>query len=89
LRSPNFLSSLGADANEGRVYIFADGGYLELIDPLPEQDAMFALASVGAGARVKIRNHWNGSIDAAVPFINQTQTAALDWRLTFRVWADF
>ncbi|HEX4638671.1 MAG TPA: ShlB/FhaC/HecB family hemolysin secretion/activation protein [Chthoniobacterales bacterium] len=89
LRSPNLLSSLGADANEGRIYVFADGAYLELIDPLPEQDAMFALASVGAGARVKIRNHWNGSIDAAVPFISQTQTAALDWRLTFRVWADF
>jgi hypothetical protein len=31
----------------------------------------------------------NGSIDAAVPFISQTQTAALDWRVTFRLWADF
>ena len=89
LRSPNFLSSLGADANEGRIYVFADGAYLELIDPLPEQDWKFALASVGAGARVRLRNHFNGSIDAAVPFISQTQTAALDWRLTFRIWADF
>ncbi len=89
LRSPNLLSSLGADANEGRIYIFADGGYLELIDPLPEQDATFALASVGAGARVRLRNHLNGSIDAAVPFISQTQTAALDWRFLSRVWADF
>jgi hemolysin activation/secretion protein len=89
LRSPNFLNSLGAQANEGRIYIFADGGYLELINPLPEQDFQFALASVGAGARVKLRNHLNGSIDAAVPFISQTQTAALDWRLTFRLWADF
>ena len=89
LRSPNLLSSLGAEANEGRIYIFADGGYLELIDPLPEQDFRFALASVGAGARVKIRKHWNGSIDAAVPFISQFQTTALDWRLTFRLWADF
>jgi hemolysin activation/secretion protein len=89
LRGPNFLSSLGVEANEGRIYIFADGGYLELIHPLPEQDSMFALASVGAGARIKFRNHWNGSLDAAVPFISQSQTAALDWRLTFRVWADF
>jgi hemolysin activation/secretion protein len=89
LRSPSFLNSLGAQANEGRIYIFADGGYLELINPLPEQDFQFALASVGAGARVKLRNHLNGSIDAAVPFISQTQTAALDWRLTFRLWADF
>lgn len=89
LRSPNLLSFMAAEANEGRIYIFADGGYLELIDPLPEQDWKFALASVGAGARVRLRNHLNGSIDAAVPFISQTQTAALDWRVTFRIWADF
>lgn len=89
LRSPNFLTSLGAEANEGRVYVFVDGGYLELIDPLPEQDASFALASVGAGAHVRLHNHLNGSIDAAVPFISQTSTNAFDWRLTFRVWADF
>jgi hemolysin activation/secretion protein len=89
LRSPNLLRALGAQANEGRIYIFADGAYLELINPLPEQDSQFALASVGAGARVRFRNHFNGSIDAAVPFISQTQTAALDWRLTFRLWADF
>jgi hemolysin activation/secretion protein len=89
LRSPNLLSSLGAEANEGRIYIFADGGYLELIDPLPEQDSKFALASVGAGVRVRLRNHLNGSLDAAVPFISQTQTAAFDWGVTFRLWADF
>jgi len=89
LRSPNFLSSLGADTNEGRIYVFVDGAYLELIDPLPEQDASFALASVGAGAHVRLRNHLNGSLDAAVPFISQTHTTAYDWRLTFRVWADF
>jgi len=89
LRSPNFLSSLGAEANEGRIYIFTDGGYLEQIDPLPEQDFQFALASVGAGARIRFKNHFNASIDAAVPFISQVQTAALDWRITFRLWADF
>src|SRR5262249_47125101 len=89
LRSPNLLSSLGADANEGRVYIFADGAYLELIDPLPEQDSRFALASVGAGFRVRLRNHFNGSLDAGVPFISQTQTAAFHWGVTFRLWADF
>jgi len=89
LRSPNFLSSLGAEQNEGRIYVFVDGAYLELIDPLPEQDSRFALAAAGVGAHVRLRSHWNGSIDAAVPFISQIQTTALDWRLTFRVWADF
>jgi hemolysin activation/secretion protein len=89
LRSPSLIGKAGDQANEWRFYIFADGGYLELIDPLPEQDSQFALASVGAGSRIRFRNHLNGSIDAAVPFISQTQTAALDWRVTFRLWADF
>jgi len=89
LRSPSLLAALGRDANEWRFYIFADGGYLTLIDPLPEQDSVFALASVGAGTRLRFKNHFNGSLDAAVPFIGQIQTAALDWQLTFRLWADF
>jgi hemolysin activation/secretion protein len=89
LRSPSLLNWMGADANEGRVYAFADGGYLDLIDPLPEQDSSFALASAGLGGRIRLHNHLNGSIDAAVPFISQTHTNALDWRITFRVWGDF
>lgn len=89
LRTPNLLSSLGADANEWRFYVFADGGYLTLIDPLPEQDSNFALASVGGGTRIRFQNHLNGSVDLAVPFISQTQTSAGDLRVTFRVWADF
>jgi len=89
LRSPSLLSSLGAEANEWRFYLFADGGYLTLIDPLPEQDSNFALASVGGGARVRFQNHLNGSVDLAVPLISQTQTTAGDLRVTFRVWADF
>jgi hemolysin activation/secretion protein len=89
LRSPSLLTALGREANEWRFYIFADGGYLTLIEPLPEQDSIFALASVGAGTRLRFQNHLNGSLDAAVPFISQTQTAALDWQFTFRLWADF
>ena len=82
--------------------LFADGGYLHLMEPLPEQDAGFALASFGAGTRVHFMSHFNGSLDAGVPLfsqtvlsrnatgtISQTQTAALDVRLTFRLWAEF
>ena len=102
LRSPSFLGKAGDEANEWRIYLFADGGYLHLIEPLPQQDAGFALASFGVGTKVHFLNHFNGSLDAAVPLftqtvlsrdasgaISQTQTAALDVRLTFRVWAEF
>jgi len=89
LRSPSLIGKSGDEANEWRFYVFADGGYLDLIDPLPEQDSTFALASVGVGTRIHFRGHLNGSVDAAVPFISQTETTALDWRVTFRVWADY
>ncbi len=89
LRSPSLLNALGADANDWRFYVFVDGGYLTLIDSLPEQDSTFALASLGVGSRIRFHNHFNGSLDAALPLISQVDTAALDLRLTFRVWADF
>ena len=89
LRSPSLLSKLGPDANEWRFYIFTDGGYLTLLDPLPEQDSTFALASIGIGTRIRFQNHFNGSLDAALPFIDQINTDAWNWRLTFRLWADF
>ena len=86
LRSPSLLPS---EADEWRFYAFVDGGYLTLIDPLPEQDSSFGLASVGLGSHVRLRNHFNGSVDVALPLTSQTQTDALDLRVTFRVWADF
>jgi hemolysin activation/secretion protein len=89
LRSPSLLSKLGPEANEWRFYVFVDGGYLMLIDPLPEQDSTFALASVGVGTRIRLQNHFNGSLDAAVPLNSQVQTESGDVRLTFRLWADF
>ena len=89
LRSPSLLRGLNTDANELRLYVFADGGYLTLIDPLPEQDSEFALASVGVGGHLRLQNHLNGSIDAGFPFISQTSTTAHDVRVTFRVWGEF
>ena len=88
LRTPSLLPSTG-NANEWRFYAFVDGGYLTLIDPLPEQDSAFGLASVGVGSHIRLRDHFNGSVDVALPLTSQTQTDAFDLRVTFRVWADF
>jgi hemolysin activation/secretion protein len=89
IRSPSLLSSSQSNTNEWRFYLFVDGGYLTLIDPLPEQDSAFGLASVGFGTHLRLRDHFNGSLDLALPLTSQTQTEALDPRLTFRVWAEF
>jgi len=89
LRSPSLLGWMKGAGNEWRVYLFGDAGTLNLHSPLPEQDSSFKLASVGVGSRVQIREHFNGSVDLAMPLIGQTQTGAGDPFLSFRVWADF
>ena len=40
---------------------------LGIDDPLPEQQSTFHLASVGAGTRLRLLGHLNGSLDFAVP----------------------
>ncbi len=75
----------GRERREWRVYTFFDGGYVTINDPLPEQDAHWQMASVGAGSRIRLSDHFNGSLDAGLPLISQSPTVAHDWLFTFRV----
>ncbi|HEX2748388.1 MAG TPA: ShlB/FhaC/HecB family hemolysin secretion/activation protein, partial [Verrucomicrobiales bacterium] len=75
--------------NQWRFHAFCDAGYLSNYDPLPDQDSSFPLASVGVGTAFRVRNHLNGSIDAAIPLIDQGTTDAGDIVVTFRMWTDF
>jgi hemolysin activation/secretion protein len=76
-------------AHEWRFHAFIDGGVLTLNDPLPEQEDRFELASVGVGTRFQLWNHFNGSLDAGFPLVDQGRTDQGDWRLTFRLWTEF
>ena len=89
LRSPSLIGWLGKGTGDWRVYGFFDAGYVTINDPLPAQDSHWELASIGAGSRLHLFDHFNGSVDAALPLISQANTNAHDWLLTFRVWADF
>jgi len=89
LRSPSLFNLVGNKTSDWRVYLFAEGGILTLNQPLPQQTAEFDLASVGAGSRVRLADHFNGSIDLGVPLISQSQTTAYDLRLIFRLWVSF
>lgn len=93
LRSPSLLGWLGKkpddQANEWRIYGFIEGGRVTIHSPLPEQQSRFELASYGIGSRIRLFDHVNGSIDAAVPMTSQQETQAGETRVTFRVWADF
>jgi hemolysin activation/secretion protein len=87
LRTPSVPKVLGID--EWRFYGFVDGGVATLNDPLPEQTSRFNLASIGAGSRLHLLEHLNGSIDAGVPMISQTDSPRGQVRLTFRLWGEF
>jgi hemolysin activation/secretion protein len=75
--------------HEWRIHAFIDAGVLTLNDPLPEQEDRFELASIGVGTRFQLWNHFNGSLDAGFPLIDQGRTAEGDWRVTFRLWTEF
>lgn len=87
LRSPSLPNILGVE--EWRVFAFTEGGILTINDPLPEQESEFRLASIGAGTRIRIFKHFNGSLDAGVPLISQALSPAGSVLMTFRIWGDF
>lgn len=89
LRTPSLLSWMGGKGNEWRFYMFAEAGELTLQDTLPEQVSRFDMASYGFGSRVRLRDHFNGSLDAGIPLISTPTTNVHDVRFTFRMWAEF
>lgn len=89
LRTPSLGEFFGKAVDDWRIYAFGDAGLLTIDDALPEQQESFKLASVGAGTRLKLKDHYNGSVDFGLPLVNSTDTQAYEPRLTFRVWAEF
>lgn len=89
LRSPSLLRWWTDKAGDLRVYGFIEGGFLTTYNPLPDQGSYFELASAGVGGRLRLLDHFGGSLDLAFPLVTQTHTEPFDPRLTFRVWADF
>lgn len=89
LRSPSLIGRGDSKRNEWRVYGFLDGGRLALNDPLPEQEDVFDLLSIGLGSRFKVVNHTQGTLDLGYPLRGLSDTERGDWRLSFRLWAEF
>jgi hemolysin activation/secretion protein len=75
--------------DDWRFYFFTDAASVENDDVLPEQTARFSLASYGGGTRITLFDHFNGSLDLAVPLFSQTATKAQHPFVTFRLWTEF
>ena len=89
LRSPSLAYLLGPRSDDWRLFGFAEGGQLNILQPLPEQQAVFDLASIGFGTRIKLVDHLNGQIDMALPLVTSVLTKAYQPRVEFRVWVAF
>ncbi|MCW1887284.1 hypothetical protein OKA04_21280 [Luteolibacter flavescens] len=79
----------GKQADEWRLHAFVDGGTLTVLKPLPSQKSFYNFLSAGVGTRFRLRDHYNGSLDVAVPFTTQTDAESGEVRVTFRGWAEF
>lgn len=89
IRSPSLLSKWEKQGNEWRVYGFVEGGELFINEVLPEQKPTVDLASFGVGTRVQVAEHFHASLDGGFPLVDATETQAFDFRLNFRLWAEF
>jgi hemolysin activation/secretion protein len=89
LRTPSLRDFLGKAVDDWRFYIFGDAGLLTIDQALPGQQEKYKLASVGAGTRLKLYDHYNGSFDLGIPLDNGVNTQAYEPLMTFRVWAEF
>jgi hemolysin activation/secretion protein len=87
-QTPSLLARL-PEGNEWRFFVFIDGGYAMLNDPLPEQESTFTLWSYGIGTSIRLVGHLNGEFLVGVPQITQEPSEAGSPLFTFRVSADF
>jgi hemolysin activation/secretion protein len=75
--------------DEWRFHAFVDAAMLGIYDALPGQESRTRLASMGLGSRLRWLNHYNASVDVAMPLIEQTNADDGSIRVTFRGWAEF
>jgi hemolysin activation/secretion protein len=88
IRTPP-LDVLGPKVNDWRIFAFSEGGQASILQPDQQQQAIFDLASVGAGTRIELVDHLNGQIDLALPLMTSVDTRAGHPRVEFRVWVAF
>lgn len=89
VRSPSLSQYLGRHVGELRFFVFADGGYVRVRSPLPDQKDSFTLVSAGAGTRFELFRHLKGGIAYGFPLLDGTVSKVGDGMLTFSVKAEF
>lgn len=90
LRSADFASMLGGGPlGELRVLGFVDAGVAGIHRPLAGQARRWELMTVGAGARLKLFQYFNGALDVGTPLISGPDSKSGDLFARFRIWGEF
>jgi hemolysin activation/secretion protein len=89
IRSPSIASYIGAPLNSLRLHAFFDAGGAGIHNPLPGQTQSYGMASVGAGVRFNLFNHFSGTLEDAETLANGPITKSGSNRFLFRLNGDF
>lgn len=89
LRSPSLAERIGPAVDEFRLHVFADLAHTSINNPLPQQVRDYSLDSVGAGLRLRLLDHWSGTVEDAFVLSDGATTKAGSNRVLFRVLGDF
>jgi hemolysin activation/secretion protein len=89
LTTPSLAARWAPVLDDLKIYVFADGGALWLLDPLSEQKSYLSLASAGLGVRIALLRRLKADVALGVPFITGAATHAYRPRATFSLKSDF
>jgi len=89
LVGPSIAQYLPSFVGDLRAFAFFDGGIVGVIDPLPEQEGSFSLASLGGGMRIKLFKHLKGDLTVGVPLISRPESRRGKPRVNFSVKGEF
>ena len=88
-RAPSLATYIGTFVDDFRFFSFMEGGVVSVIDPLPDQQSVFRIASFGAGARIKLINRFTGEILVGVPVSDGPDSQRGDPRFAFSLKGEF
>ncbi len=89
LRAPSLATRIGTWVDDLQFYAFGDAGVVSIINPLPDTESVFRVASVGGGVRLKVFGHLSGEALVGLPLISTSETDKYDPRFTFLVKGEF
>jgi hemolysin activation/secretion protein len=86
LRTPQLLTQRAPRVQQSYLFLFADGARLKTVDPLPDQQSEFHMASFGAGFRFKLAGlscDLDGARAASEGFVTRAGSYSAQFRVNY------